>query len=80
MSAKKVLIRWDTKCAWNGKEQYVPRKTIDPSSPASLGAEVKIRVKFASRWYDAFVVLPWEKQRNGKVNFVCFTLFLSDYF
>ena len=58
----------------------MPRKTINISSPASLAAEVKIRVKFASRWYDAFVVLPWEKQRNGKVNFVCFTLFLSEYF
>lgn len=80
MSAKKVLIRWDTKCVWNGKEQYVPRKTIDPPNPASLAAGVKIRVKFASPWYDAFVVSPWEKQRNGKENFVYFTLFLSDYF
>jgi len=70
MTAKKVLIRWETKCAWNGKEQCVPRKTINPPSPASLAAGIKIRVKFASCWYNAFVVLPWEMQRNGKLNFV----------
>lgn len=60
------MIRWDTKCAWNGQEQPVVRNTIDPPSPESLAVGQKVRVKFSSRWYNAFVVSPWEKQRKGK--------------
>ena len=66
MAKDKVIIRWDTKCAWNGKEQPVARKIIDPPSPANLVAEQKVRVKFSGRWYDAFVVKPWMKKPRGK--------------
>ncbi|KAJ7391465.1 hypothetical protein OS493_018512 [Desmophyllum pertusum] len=49
MTTKKVMIRWDTKCAWNGQEQPVVRNTIDPPSPESLAVGQKVRVKFSSR-------------------------------
>ena len=64
MAKDKVVIRWDTKCAWNGKEQPIARKTIDPPSPANLVAGQKVRVKFSGRWYDAFVVTLERKSRD----------------
>lgn len=66
MAKDKVVIRWNTKCAWNGKEQPIARKTIDPPSPANLVVGQKVRVKFSGRWYDAFVVTPWIKKPRGK--------------
>ena len=51
----------------------MPWKTISPESPASLTVGQEVRVKFSSRWYDAVVVNPWEKQRKGKL----FSLFAS---
>ena len=42
------------------------RDKIHPPNPASLAVGQKVRVKFSSRWYDAFVVTPWEKQSKGK--------------
>ena len=50
MAEDKVIIRWDTKCAWNGK-QPVTQKAIDLPSPANLVAEQKVRVKFLGQWY-----------------------------
>lgn len=66
MAKDKVLIRWNTKCAWNGQTQPIDRKNIDPPSPASLAEGEEVRVKFSSRWYNAFVVTPWVKKRKGK--------------
>ena len=43
MAKDKVIIRWDTKCAWNGKEQPVAWQTIDHPSPANLVAEQKVK-------------------------------------
>jgi len=63
MTNKKVMICWDTKCAWNGKEQPMARDKLHPPNPASLAVGQKVRVKFSSRWYDAFVVTPWEKKK-----------------
>ena len=76
MAKDKVVIRWDTKCAWNGKEQPIARKTIDPPSPANLVAGQKVRVKFSGRWYDAFVVTPWIKQPRGKRSIVDYFVFV----
>ena len=65
MASKKVMIRWHTKCAWNGRQQPVPRKDIDPPKPASLAEGERIRVKFSGRWYNAFVVTSWSKEQKG---------------
>ncbi|KAL9977073.1 hypothetical protein ACROYT_G014438 [Oculina patagonica] len=59
MAKDKVDFCWDTKCALNGTQQPVLRKTIDPLPPASLAAGDKVRVKFSGRWCNAFVVTPW---------------------
>ena len=65
MASKKMMIRWDTKCAWNGRQQPVPRKDIDPPKPASLAEGERIRVKFSGRWYNTFVVTSWSKEQKG---------------
>lgn len=65
MASKKVLICWDTKCVWNGRQQSVTRKDIDPSKPASLVEGERIRVKFSRRWYNAFMVTSWSKEQKG---------------
>ena len=65
MAKDKVVIRWDTNCAWNGKEQPIAQKTIDPPSPANLVARQKVRVKFSGQWYDTFMVTPWIKNRSA---------------
>ena len=61
MAKDKAVVHWNTKCAWNGKEQQISWKTIDPPSSANLVAGQKVRVKFSGRWYDTFVVTPWIK-------------------
>ena len=73
MASKKMMIRWDTKCAWNGRQQPVPQKDIDPPKPASLAEGERIRVKFSGRWYNAFVVTSWSKEQKGQ----CFIVYCS---
>ena len=65
------MIRWDTKCAWNGRQQPVPRKDIDPPKPASLAEGERIRVKFSgyNGGYNGGTTHLWlhRGQKNKKV-------------
>ena len=66
MANQKVTIRWNTKCPWNGQDQPVVRKNIDPPRPATLSVGQKVHVKFSSRWYDANVMTPWVSKQKSK--------------
>ena len=50
MPKDKVAIRWNMKCQWNGMEQPVLRKAIDPLQPASLAAGDRVSVMFLGQW------------------------------
>ena len=46
-----VLIEWRTKDKWDGKQQKVKRKDIDPTGTLNIGQA--IHVKFGQKRHDA---------------------------
>ena len=63
MVKDKVLIEWRTKDRWQGVEQEIRRKDINPGGPLDIGQ--KVRVKFGRGRYDAVVVESWKPKTKG---------------
>ena len=74
----KVKVIWKTNCKWRDCEHLAKRKEIKPTN-VSVGKDEElatlpikvgdpIRVKFASRWYDAEAAETWEPKtkKRGK--------------
>lgn len=59
----KVLIKWHTNDKWQGVQQEIRRKDINPDGPLDIGQ--KVRVKFDQGRYDAVVVESWKPKSKG---------------
>ena len=68
-----VLIEWRTKDKWNGKQQKVKRKVIDPTGTLNIGQA--IHVKFGRKRHDAVAAESWKdnasKDNIAAVKYFC---------
>ena len=68
-----VLIEWRTKDKWNGKQQKVKRKDIDPTGTLNIGQA--IHVKFGRKRHDAVAAESWKdnasKDNIAAVKYFC---------
>ena len=64
----KVLIEWRTNDKWEGVQQEIKIKDINPDGPLDIGQ--KVRVKFGQRRYDAVAAESWKPKSKGYVTLI----------